>query len=112
MPEPTTRGAGAARRRARSAHGVPLLERGSLVELAGTLSSCAGYVGNDSGISQLAAALGIPAICLYGPTDPAVWGPRGPNARILSAPARTTESLASIEVEPVFASVVEMVRRE
>ena len=34
-------------------------------------------VGNDSGITHLAAALGAPVIALYGPTDPAVWGPRG-----------------------------------
>ena len=40
------------------------------------------YIGNDSGITHLAAALGTPVLALFGPTDPAVWGPRGPNVRV------------------------------
>ncbi|MBT5873470.1 MAG: glycosyltransferase family 9 protein, partial [Candidatus Latescibacteria bacterium] len=37
----------------------------------------------DTGITHLAAALGVPALALFGPTDPAVWGPRGRTVRIL-----------------------------
>jgi len=54
-----------------------------LVHLAGVLKSCTAYVGNDSGITHLAATLGIPTIAIFGPTDPAVWGPRGPQAKII-----------------------------
>jgi ADP-heptose:LPS heptosyltransferase len=43
------------------------------------------YIGNDSGISHLAAAAGAPVVALFGPTDPAVWAPRGPRVRILAA---------------------------
>ena len=35
------------------------------------------YVGNDSGISHLAAACGVPCVVLFGPTDPRIWAPRG-----------------------------------
>lgn len=52
--------------------------------LAGVLSLCAGYLGNDSGVSHLAAALGLPAVVLFGPTDPAFWSPRGTAVRILN----------------------------
>jgi ADP-heptose:LPS heptosyltransferase len=31
-------------------------------------------------VSHLAAAAGIPAIAVFGPTDPRVWAPHGPNA--------------------------------
>lgn len=35
------------------------------------------YIGNDSGITHLAAALGIPAVAIFGPTDHNVWKPLG-----------------------------------
>ncbi|MBM4066843.1 MAG: hypothetical protein FJ266_14615 [Planctomycetes bacterium] len=40
------------------------------------------FVGNDSGITHLAAAVGTPAISVFGPTDPGIWGPRGEQVRI------------------------------
>jgi ADP-heptose:LPS heptosyltransferase len=53
--------------------------------LAGILSQCAGYLGNDSGVSHLAAALGLPSVVLFGPTDPLLWKPNGKAVHILSA---------------------------
>jgi len=47
--------------------------------LAAVLSSSRGFVGNDSGVTHLAAAVNAPAIALFGPTDPRVWAPRGPS---------------------------------
>jgi heptosyltransferase-3 len=41
------------------------------------------YVGNDSGISHLAAACGAPCVVLFGPSDPAVWKPPGKNVGIV-----------------------------
>jgi hypothetical protein len=52
-----------------------------LYELACWLAGATLYIGNDSGITHLAAAVGVPVIALFGPTDPAVWAPRG--ARVL-----------------------------
>ncbi|HJS58510.1 MAG TPA: glycosyltransferase family 9 protein [Vicinamibacteria bacterium] len=43
------------------------------------------YVGNDSGVSHLAAAVGTPTLALFGPTDPVVWAPVGVAARTLRA---------------------------
>ncbi|MGH9630427.1 MAG: glycosyltransferase family 9 protein, partial [Bryobacteraceae bacterium] len=47
------------------------------------LASARAYTGNDSGISHLVAAVGTPAVVLFGPTDPAVWAPRGPAVRVV-----------------------------
>jgi ADP-heptose:LPS heptosyltransferase len=53
-----------------------------LYELARWLASARLYIGNDSGITHLAAAVGTPVLALFGPTDPRVWAPRGPNVRV------------------------------
>jgi len=49
----------------------------SLKELASVMEGCRLFIGNDSGISHMACALGIPTIAIFGPTDPRVWSPRG-----------------------------------
>lgn len=54
-----------------------------LYELACWLAGARIYIGNDSGITHLAAAVGSTAVALFGPTDPAVWGPRGARVRVL-----------------------------
>lgn len=64
---------------------IAVFPTGSLVLLAEFLSACAGYVGNDSGITHLAAALGIPVVALFGPSDPAMWAPRGPNTKVIAS---------------------------
>jgi len=51
--------------------------------LANWLSGARLYIGNDSGITHLAAATGVPTLALFGPTDPCKWAPRGANVRVL-----------------------------
>ncbi len=55
----------------------------SVAETAALVSACDAYLGNDSGMSHLAAALGVRTVAVFGPTDPAVWAPRGPCVRIV-----------------------------
>ncbi|HEU0104723.1 MAG TPA: glycosyltransferase family 9 protein [Vicinamibacteria bacterium] len=65
----------------------------------GAVLACAGlYVGNDSGISHLAAAWGAPVITLFGPTNPAQWAPIGPRVRVMRAEDGKMESLKFEEV--------------
>jgi heptosyltransferase-2 len=54
-----------------------------LLRLASILQCCRLLIGNDSGISHLAAALGTPVLALFGPTSPEVWRPLGKRVRIL-----------------------------
>ena len=57
---------------------APILVRGlSLLELGSVMEGCRCFIGNDSGISHLSAALGIPTIAIFGPTDRTIWSPRG-----------------------------------
>lgn len=43
------------------------------------------FIGHDSGVSHIAAAVGARSILLFGPTDPAVWAPANENVTVLRA---------------------------
>jgi heptosyltransferase-2 len=51
--------------------------------LAAVLSHCRSYLGNDSGISHLAAALGVATVAVFGPTLPSQWAPLGKRVGVL-----------------------------
>jgi heptosyltransferase-2 len=60
-----------------------LCGRTTLVQAAAWLRGARAAVGNDSGLSHLAAACGTPTLALYGATDPAGSGPWGPRTLTL-----------------------------
>lgn len=66
------------------------------------LADAAFYIGNDSGVSHLAGMLGTPSLVLFGPSDPVVWRPLGPQVRVLRAPGGSMERL---EVGEVYEAV-------
>ncbi|MGH7235616.1 MAG: putative lipopolysaccharide heptosyltransferase III [Nitrospiraceae bacterium] len=70
------------RARARSAPAV-LAGRTTLLQLAALLKRCALFIGNDNGPMHMAAAVGTPIVALFGPSDPAEWGPVTSQAEIL-----------------------------
>ena len=47
----------------------------NLSEVGYLLSKASVYIGLDTAVTHMAAALGIPTIALYGPTNPVKWGP-------------------------------------
>jgi heptosyltransferase-3 len=75
---------------------------GNLHELACWIRSARVYVGNDSGITHLAAAAGARVVAIFGPTDPAVWAPRGDRVRVIAG------TLDEIKVEQVLDAVREL----
>jgi ADP-heptose:LPS heptosyltransferase len=79
--------------------GGPLLLRDlSLPLLAGVLSVADLYVGHDSGITHLAALLGLPTVALFGPTDPARWAPRAPAVTVLRGRPCECESWDTVKM--------------
>jgi heptosyltransferase III len=71
-----------------------------LYELARWLASARVYIGNDSGITHLAAAVGTPVVAIFGPTDPTVWAPRGERVSVVSG-----KSLDKITVDDVLEAI-------
>jgi ADP-heptose:LPS heptosyltransferase len=66
----------------------------SLTQVLGLLSCADGFVGNDSGITHLAAGLGVKTLAVFGPTNPAVYGPIGPTVTVFA------DSTAAFVEEP------------
>ncbi len=60
----------------------------SLLQSAAVVERSVLFVGNDSGISHLAAALGVPTVAVFGPTDPSVWAPLGRRVAVVRSPDR------------------------
>ncbi len=58
----------------------------TLQSVAEWLSRAALYLGNDSGISHLAAACGTPSGVIFQASDPRVWAPRGSWVKVLVRP--------------------------
>ncbi|MHC4153536.1 MAG: glycosyltransferase family 9 protein [Planctomycetota bacterium] len=71
----------------------------SLTQVLGLLTCVDSFVGNDSGITHLAAALGTKTIAVFGPTNPGMYGPIGPSVRVLTSPETgfTTELSAELQ---------------
>ncbi|MGH8165456.1 MAG: glycosyltransferase family 9 protein [Rhodanobacteraceae bacterium] len=74
-----------------------------LPELAVQLQSCRLFLGHDSGISHLAAAVGTPSLLLFGPTDPAIWAPANSQVRVLRAASLT---MSGIQIRDVMAALL------
>jgi heptosyltransferase-2 len=74
------------RSRARS----PLLDltgRTDLPTLAAVLARLDLLVGNDSGVTHLATAMGTPVVAVFGPSNPVAWGPWWPGVDPMGRPA-------------------------
>jgi len=51
--------------------------------LAAILAQAQGYLGHDSGVTHLAALLGVPTVAMFGPTDDQRWVPRGVHVTVV-----------------------------
>jgi heptosyltransferase III len=69
-----------------------------LSAVAGLLARSGLYIGNDSGMTHMAALLTVPTIALFGPTDPDRWAPRGSHVVVLRGASCTCPSWESVAV--------------
>jgi ADP-heptose:LPS heptosyltransferase len=88
----------------RFAGAATVVRPSSHVDLLAELSSAHAFVGNDSGPSHLAGIIGVPSVVLFGPTDPTIWRPLGPNVRVIRA-----GSLEAIGVDEVVDGVERLI---
>jgi len=77
--------------RARVAQSLPLSDLGKMLE------QCVGFVGHDSGVSHLAAAVGLPGLLLWGHSRAEIWKPPSHRMVIINSPSGL-ENLAVTDV--------------
>jgi len=75
----------------------------TLTETKALMAGASCFLGNDSGPAHLAAAFGVPSVVLFGPSDPAIWGPWRTEAVVLRG-----EPIAGISVPLVIRSVEQL----
>jgi ADP-heptose:LPS heptosyltransferase len=90
--------------------GVPALKDLDLPIVAAIARLAAAFVGNDSGVSHLAAVVGAPGVVIFGPTDPARWRPMGPGGDASFGILRR-EPIDSIEVREVADAISKFVEQ-
>ena len=87
--------------------GVPgalsLAGRLDLGQTLAVLERCMLFVGNDSAPLHMAAALGIPTVGIFGPTDPTNFRPRGVRVRIVRSDLACSPCFHFVGSRPVWA---------
>ena len=73
-----------------------LLQSTSLCQLAQELATAQQYIGNDSGITHLAASLDVPTISLFNHTNPSIWAPKGENVTVFHQANHPTEQILKL----------------
>lgn len=69
----------------------------SLSDLCHALNECTVFVGHDTGVTHLAAAVGTPTVALFGPTNANVWAPLGEHVTVIRSPDGLMRSLPVAE---------------
>ncbi len=77
---------------------IPRLASGDVRTLAGAIAAADLLIANDTGVLHLGAAVGVPVLALFGPTDPTVWCPAAPGVRWMRAPGGDLEQLTTAVV--------------
>jgi heptosyltransferase-3 len=90
------------------AAGVPVLKQLDLPTVAAIARVASAFVGNDSGVSHLAAAVGTSGVVIFGPTDPARWRPIAPDGGGQIAVVRRTpiDTVEAREVAGILSKFV------
>lgn len=68
---------------------APVLYEESVETAADLVSGADTFIGNDAGMTHVAALCGVRTIALFGPTDPQVWMPLGQRCSVIRFPEPT-----------------------
>jgi ADP-heptose:LPS heptosyltransferase len=71
--------------------------QGSLSDLKSLLATATLFVGNDSGPAHMAAAFGVPSVVIFGPSDPAIWGPWRTTGEVVAMDSGVAEVLSALQ---------------
>ena len=81
----------------------------ALRAMAACLTHCDAVVCNDTGVMHVCAAVGVPLVAIFGPTDPAEWKPVG---RKFIAVRDTSLQTAAVEVDQVYSTLLDLLKHQ
>ncbi len=89
---------------------IDFVGKGDILASAAAIDRAALFVGNDSGLMHVAAALGRPTLGLFGPTEWWLYGPWGPRTRTVASNGTRGEfaPIEDLTVERVFSAVIDL----
>ncbi len=87
--------------RRRLADFAPVICEPSLAEAASLLAGADVFIGNDAGMTHVAAAICVPTVALFGPTEPNVWRPLGDEVTVLRGVGSGPDPFAGLDVSAV-----------
>jgi len=76
---------------------IPLPDNPHLLDVAALLQQCTVFIGNDSGLMHLSAAMGTPTLGLFGPSDDRLYRPSGARAAFVRTPEAFDELWARVK---------------
>jgi ADP-heptose:LPS heptosyltransferase len=82
----------------------PIVAGAPLAEIKNLLSTASIFVGNDSGPAHMAAAFGVPSVVIFGPSNPAIWGPWRTPSEVVQSPA----GIGTVTVELVLGALARL----
>ncbi len=96
-----------------------------LLTVAACLKECRLFIGNDSGLMHMAAAMGTPTLGLFGPGYENIYGPWGPNSAFVRTPesreellrrlpypdSRAPNLMGGLTVDSVYRAAVDLIKR-
>jgi ADP-heptose:LPS heptosyltransferase len=91
---------------------IVMTDQPDLLVVAAALSRSRLFIGNDSGLTHVAAAVDVPTLALFGRTNPKHYGPWSDRACVVESPIMNGErAIASLSVDAVCSAVTGMVRQ-
>jgi len=84
---------------------APVLRGLTLTEVVQVLSQADVFIGNDSGVSHIAGAMGKKAVAIFGPTDPILYRPLGPAVTVFISKAEGFESPSVDDAAALFSQI-------
>ncbi|MEM6955618.1 MAG: glycosyltransferase family 9 protein [Myxococcota bacterium] len=91
--------------------GVQVVRAPKLVDAAALMRTATIHLGNDSGLSHVAHAVGATTVIVFGPSDPRIWGPANPNSAVVSPPHGQPRQMEHVEVSDVLRQLARTIRR-
>lgn len=85
---------------------APCVSNMPLLSVLQILAASKGFIGNDSGIAHLAAAIGTKTIAVFGPTFSDIYRPLGPDVHIFQIPTDEFSSISAFRSRQVVEAML------